>query len=354
MKNNRNGLKTVLRKNIIKEIENDEMRIIQRIIALCLLLSFVLGSCQRIKPKHQEDNALESLIHDSITGVYASDTVEIRELQPTDSVDGNPIYNDVVGSHIITTLKTDSDDIYISYNIKLLELHPDITKDLITYIHYELRHWCFIPGTDTIATYNVDTMKTQRGAILKEIGCNRKAFHKQLNEILEDGFLGYNITFEIYPVFLTPDFVTYYVYRYAYTGGAHGNYDWYYTTYNRTTGKTLAYEDIIKEDKDSRIHVLLARHLAAKFEYHSVKEYIDSLNAWKNRLANYWYYNMPSTQTIGITVRTFPTVTPGLINEGLIFTYPRYSIASGICGVPCVVLSYGEVEGSIKVNPKEY
>lgn len=134
-----------------------------------------------------------------------------------------------------------------------------------------------------------------------------------------------------------------------------GNYKkWYYTTYNRTTGKALTYEDIIKEDKDNRIHVLLARHLAAKFEFHSVTEYIDSLNAWKNSLSNYWCENKPSTQSIGITVWTFPTVIPGLINEGLIFTYPRYSIAPGICGVPYVVLSYGEVEGSLKVESKEY
>lgn len=199
---------------------------------LTLILNLMLlYSCQS-KSAH---STLTEFPTDSID-VYArllpnEDWISSRHTYGKDSIIGNTVHYRVA---------TDSSNVYMYFDVTLLELHPRITANLISFVHSELLNWWFIDESDTIPPFGIKELSdkglSQLDICKKILDWERKEFYKQLSGIYEDG-TGFNIAIEIYPVYLDSEYVTYKKASYYYTGGMHANYSVFLQTYDRTTGR---------------------------------------------------------------------------------------------------------------------
>lgn len=142
---------------------------------------------------------------------------------------------------------------------------------------------------------------------------------------------GFMMNYDIRPVCGTDKYVTYAVYIDSYTGGAHGNLSTYYETMSIPAGTPYNYDNIIK-NKAARTSVrqtLLQTIADSKGQ--TVDEYLTSVKDF--------------TGDDGITVENFPVYHVAILPEGLVFSYPKYSIAAGFEGCPTYVIPLDDVAG---------
>lgn len=133
----------------------------------------------------------------------------------------------IKGHEISYRVATDSSQVYMDFDITILEFHPRITENLFSFVHEELLDWGFINEVDSIIPMDVMEL-TDNGLsqyqIAKEIlDFECMAFNKNLESSLayEEGF---NVEFEICPVFLNNEYVTYKKYLSSCTGGMRKNW----------------------------------------------------------------------------------------------------------------------------------
>lgn len=305
------------------------------LISLILLCAFGCGS--NIKP-------------------FASDTMNIsQELHATDSINGIYYYGDVKGYKIQNRLNTDSANVYVDYDITILELNPNITTTLASFVHFNLLDYGFVNDSDTIPPFSMkefdpDYKRSQKENMEKMLGWSEECFKANADSIFEYS-TDYNIKFSIHPVWINENYVTYFVFEYHYTGGAHGNYETYLHTFDRKSGKTINLDDIVKPYKISKIRRLVAEHMASQNHFDNMKiptlqNYLDSLNSWKNTI--YSFGSSSPKDYCHITINDYPLNDPGLNNAGLVFTYSKYHLTPGCEGCPVVVLTYDEVRDCLK------
>ena len=321
-------------------------------VGLALLGLVCLWGCinnSSIKEKH--DNEIDSLINDSIHGIYASDTIDAyAELVPSDSANGIYYYHGVEGCKLKRRFATDSSKIYVDYRITILDVHADITKSLFYSTHDILLMWGVVAKGDSIAPFNDNEKMSYKDIFKTGLAWSEDCYRSNLNELYQDAedLFGYYIEISIYPVWLTNNIVTYCIKEESFTGGAHSNYDYYLKSFDRQTGRALCEEDIIKKEKTSKITALIVRHRAAFRDFATVNDYLDDLNEWKNGL-----FLVEHGVEKRYTPQTFPLGRVGLREEGLVVSYPRYSIAAGVEAVPTVVLAYEEIGDCLKISVKK-
>lgn len=282
---------------------------------------------------------------------YASDTIDVfASLLPERPVKcSKNKYGDVDGHNLNYTANTEQNRVYVDFKITLLELHPNITANLISFAHYNMLEQGFIDDSDTIPPFTFSELYSAE----KQYACFNNAldwltncFYQTVPSIMEYNG-GYNIGIKIQPVFLNDRFVTYHKYAYYYTGGAHGNYTSFLQTYDRESGKTINITDIIKPEAMSKVRRLVAEHMASKYaigtNVRTVEQYIDSLNGW---LYNIHSFNGAINNTL-ITLENYPINDPGIHPAGLVFTYEKYDLTPGVYGCPYILLTFDELNGCL-------
>lgn len=291
---------------------------------------------------------------------YPTDSIDVSApLKPNKEwYEGRHTYGDdsIVGNAMSYRMASDSSDIYVKLDITLLELHPKITSNLLSFSHNELLNWGFVPESDTIPPFNIKELAedgtSQQDIARKVFGWESKSFYKQLSDILPYG-TGYNIEIEIYPGYLDDDYVTYEKFSYYYTGGAHANYSSFLQTYNRHTGESVDLEDIVRPEKLGEFRKHVVSHMASKYpiysEVNSVESYLDSLNSWKG-LTDIGVVTglRKSTDLARITVENYPINDPGIHEAGLVITYEKYQLTPGISGCPVILLPFDEIRDCLK------
>jgi len=145
------------------------------------------------------------------------------------------------------------------------------------------------------------------------------------NDTLTPGFM---MNIDLRPVYGTDRYVTYSIYDDYYTGGAHGEIDSYFTTYNIADGRPYTFDTMFKADSHNAIRAKLV-DIIAKDKGLTVDEYLKSLNE----------FIMPATP---VTINNFPVYHVGITSMGVVFTYPKYSIAAGFEGCPSYVIPFDE------------
>lgn len=303
-------------------------------------------------------NCAQSGTDTSIVQIMPSDSIDVSaRLKPNeDYIVCRHTYgkDSIVGNQIIYRLATDSSSIFVDFDITTLELHPAITANLLSFIHSELLSWNFIDSCDTITPFDIKELTTngltQNEIVRKALDRESDLFYNELPTIIDYGPRGYEMSIEIYPIFLNEDYVTYRKYYYAYTGGAHGNYATYFQTFNRKTGKIVNLDDIIKPDKMDCLRQRVAYHMAANYPIYSpvtdLDSYIDSLNRWLG-LTDLGTASSVNTQE-PISLKNYPMNLPGVHGAGLLFYYERYALAPGVCGCPIVLVTYDEIRDCLK------
>lgn len=287
---------------------------------------------------------------------FPSDSIDVySRLKPNDEwYSGRHTYGEdsIIGNTIKYRLATDSIRIGVDIDITILELHPRITANLLSFVHGEFLEHGFINEGDTIVPFRIkdksDSGFTQSEITHMALDWEGERFYHELPQILEYGERGYNLTIEIYPVFLNENYVTYKKYTYYYTGGAHGNYSSFLQTYNRQTGESVDLDDILIPEKLDKVRERVAYHMAATYPIYStvnsIEAYLDSLNRWKGLtdLGVIMGVTKAKDREL-ITLKNYPLNDPGIHGAGLVFTYEKYHLTPGCDGCPTILLTFDEI-----------
>ena len=147
---------------------------------------------------------------------------------------------------------------------------------------------------------------------------------------------GYQMTAVIEPVYHAGELLTYSIYEDSYTGGAHGDVNSYFTSFNPNDGSEYSFETLVKSDRQKDIRKKLVEYIAAQKEM-TVNDYLKSVS-------DFMGMEKP------LTVETFPIYHTGITSDGLVFSYPKYSIAAGFEGCPTYAISLDDIKDDLTVN----
>ena len=269
----------------------------------------------------------------------------------------------ILGHTIEYRLTTDSNDIYINYDVTILELNPKITSNLLSFLHGITLDWGFINEKDSVTPWTLEELieegLSQQQLIKKILDWEGENFKRQIPEIYEWGGSGFNLDIDIYPVFLNEDYITYEKYAYYYTGGAHGNYTSYLQTYDLKTGEIIELEDMIEPSKIDKFRKKVIEHMASSYPIYedvgSVQQYLDTLNDWLGNVNLGVALGVTKKEDLNrITEQNYPLNDPGINETGLVMTYEKYQLTPGVNGVPVIVLTYDEIRDCLKAPFNQY
>lgn len=292
---------------------------------------------------------------------YSVDTALVfKPIHPNSPLTANDVLtygpDSITAISVNSLIPSDNPTVYISLDLTLLDLDPIIMSNLFDFVRNQSIVNGFVSIEDTISYPDIISLTSEKTSQkdIAELFCSweKEGFIDHIMQIKDNIVNGYNIGFEIYPVYLDKDYVTYRQYAYWYTGGANGNSVCSLVTFSRTTGERMTADDFILPDKIDDVRCLLAKHMAESYPIYSdittVEQYLDSLNAWLgNDNAENSRKTIPDTSSI-ITLSTFPMKNPGLDELGLVFIYDQYELAPGSDGCPVVVLTFDEMKGLLR------
>lgn len=255
----------------------------------------------------------------------------------------------ISGFDINLEIPSDTAEIYINFQqLTFVDANPSISENILDFISTQLRDFGFM--NDSVSGINlsfaelIKNGKSQQEVVGEYIKNIESEFLKQLPEIKQFE-VPYNIVFDIYPVYINRDYVTFLQSAYCYTGGAHGNTIKKLITYNLSTGTALTLFDIVKPEGLRQVREEVAAHMAFSYPIYdnitSVDQYIDSLNVWTGGIQE-------GDVSEKITYENFPLPNPALNETGLVFVYPMYELTPGSDGCPVVVIPFSELKGCLK------
>lgn len=261
----------------------------------------------------------------------------------------------VPGISLNYEMETENPEIYVNIeSFTILDINPAVTQSLLSFVKNELTEYGFIKPTKTLSApdsivLSEDSVFT-RNHILKEFDLLKSEFEKELPIIKEYGS-AFNVVFNVYPVYIDNNYVTYNQSAYCYTGGAHGNTTKSLVTYDIKSGKALTLYDIVKSDRINEVREEVAAHMAYSYPiYENIKtvdEYIDSLNVWLNTSPA----EEKDSDNPRITLANYPLPNPAINETGLVFIYETYQLTPGSDGTPVVVIPYIELKGCLVIHP---
>ncbi|MBD5231829.1 MAG: RsiV family protein [Muribaculaceae bacterium] len=324
---------------------------------LCFISALGLlavGACtdSGTKPGGAADNIVPS----------KSDSINIWKVKMPEGRVGNLfVFDGVEGWCFSRRFESDSLGIYVDYNVTLLDLDVNIAHELFSLTRADLMKWDFISRTDSSAFNNnrhFDSSFYRDVEVMNIlIDDAQKAFNSNLQHIYSLGptvgnRMEYNARFDIYPIWVKDDYVTYAMRGSSFIGGGHDQTDNQLITFNCYTGKPVSFQDAFKADAYKKVSELVARHLAGQNIFDNMKtptlqSYLDSLNNWRRCLpAGEGGPDVCSTRDIKAT--DFPLMEPAFTPYGVVMVYPKYTVAPGFAGTPQVVLTYKELNGMLK------
>lgn len=147
----------------------------------------------------------------------------------------------------------------------------------------------------------------------------------------------YNIVINMQPAYATDSYMTYATYVGSYTGGANGYYEYYYSTFDPVTADVFDFAQIVKPEKQADIRKALVETIAESQSL-STDDYLRQLNEF-----------LMTDESSRITTENFPIYNVGVTADGLVFSYPKYSIAPGSDGAQSYVLPEGVTDGALAI-----
>lgn len=274
------------------------------------------------------------------------------EAQDEDSPIG-PVFgeNSIPGFIFDTDFTTENPDIFVFFqNFTVLDINPAITQTLFEFINNQLTESGFIEPSESFSENEflnlIESGTPFAQSSAKVLDSLKSEFEARYDTLASYGS-PFNIYFQVYPVFLDDNYVTYREYCYSYTGGAHGITASFLKTYDLKTGKELTLADIVKPEGMKEVHEEVAARMAYSYPIYenitTVDQYIDSLNVWLGDFNG----DDESQQDNHITLENYPLPDPGITKEGLAFIYQMYSMAPGSDGCPLVVVPYKDIKGCV-------
>lgn len=146
------------------------------------------------------------------------------------------------------------------------------------------------------------------------------------DDVLNSVTKAFNVTVAAEPVAAADAYTTYKVYTNVFTGGAHPVYNVYYMTIG-TDGTVYDFDSLITNN-EYRVAVkeALVKTIAQSNDL-DVEKYLAQLNEF-----------LSTSKEDAIGVENFPVYNVGLTEQGLVFSYPQYSIGPASDGVQLYAL----------------
>ena len=307
-------------------------------ISFCFLISFIFFSCQQNRQVIPYDENADEIY---------------KPLAPNDSPDSMGLTfgkENIPGFIFDYEMSTDNQEIFVFFqNLTVLDINPAVTQDIFEFIQKQLCEYGFINDSVSLQPDEfknlVSSGMTYAEASAKILDIQKQEFEAQFS-ILATYNSPFNIYFNIYPVYIDNNFVTYWESAYSYTGGAHGVTNSYMKTYDLLSGKFLNIEDIVKPERLSEVREEVVAHMAYSYPIYenisTVEQYIDSLNVWLEHFS-------PEDAKDEITIKNFPLADPAITKDGLVFMYQMYELTPGSDGCPLVFIPYKDIKGCLKV-----
>lgn len=279
-----------------------------------------------------------------------------KPLEPNDEIPNDTTYGaeKIPGTTIEMDLKTENEDVYIFFeNLTVLDINASITQNLFDFIGEQLIEYGFVDQSFSLPQNEVLNLVTSgnsfRQAADKIIEIQRQAFDAQLDTISTYDS-PFNISFNIYPVYLDNSYITYRLSSYAYTGGAHGITINHLRSYNLINGKMLTLNDIVKPEYLKEIRRDVIAQMAYSYPIYenitTVPQYLDSLNIFLGG----FHDEADAPQDSVITEDNYPLPDPGITDNGLVFVYQMYELTPASDGCPVVLIPYDDIKGCLKDN----
>lgn len=207
-----------------------------------------------------------------------------------------------------------SDDVFLSVNAELLRDDSESYGNLAALIDSVYSY-----ATDQKVVYGKISDVGTFAAAIDSMGRN---FMDSIVPTTDDSILkAFNVTVDIRPVYKTDKYVTYKVFTNFFTGGAHPVYDCYFTTVGYADNSTLDFDSIVKKEYQPEMRRAIVETIA-RSEGLTVDEYLANLNDFLNNDAGN-----------KVTIENFPVYNVGIDGQGVVFSYPMYSIAPASSGV---------------------
>lgn len=204
-----------------------------------------------------------------------------------------------------------SNDCFLSVSLTVPHASSQITAAMTALVDSN-----FVYFTDTPAPQHpAATTPASLGKALTGIG---KTFTSQvIPEASRSGSPYFNITLAAAPVYADGRYMTYQIFAYAYTGGAHGQTVYNYSTYDTASGIKLSLNDIVPAAQLPAIRRQIVDALAERYNM-TPAEYL-------THVSEYLY---PDDAT-PLTPDTFPIdlCDVALVAQGYVFSFPEITIA---------------------------
>ena len=156
------------------------------------------------------------------------------------------------------------------------------------------------------------------------------------NFMADSVIYGYQMTAVVEPVYQANNLLTFSIYEDSYTGGAHGDVNSYFVSYDPENGAEYTFDTLVKKTSQNDIRKKLVEYIAAQKEM-TVSDYLASVSEFMGT-------EKP------LTVETFPIYHVGITLDGLVFSYPKYSIAAGFEGCPTYAISLDDIKEDLAMS----
>lgn len=286
-----------------------------------ILLSAIVCSCNN--PESFENES--AIIYEIFEGI-----------KPNDSFCASKHFygkNNIEGNSIIYRLSTSNTDVYVDFNITLLELHPCITVNLLSFID---KHMSIAKSDTVVPCLLRELAKTeypQHEIARKVLDRESDLFYDVADYLLSQNDNTYYFEFDMQPVFMNDDYVTY-----KFVMFTHTLYDvCEFRTFNINTGEQLSIEDIVVNEVNDILRQKVVEYFSDYYGI-TVSKFFDTINSGLD------IYNM----------KNFPISTPSLHESGLVFTYECGRFTPGTRGPITILLAYDDIRDCLKYPFKDY
>ncbi|MCH5240353.1 MAG: hypothetical protein J1F38_09020 [Muribaculaceae bacterium] len=288
---------------------------------------------------------------------YEVDSDEIyKPLKPNEEDNPYPTYgiDNIPGVTFDYEMTTPDNEVYIFFdNLTLLDVNPAITQFLFNFISYHLKEYGFINPSDNSALPGVAELIHQGLAFDKAAASLLETIQKEFEQET-DTILSYktpfNAHFQIYPLFLTSDLVSYRLSAYFFTGGAHGMSVSNIFSFNLRDGHMYSFDEIIRPEDRKFVRQEIAARMAYAYPIYeninTVDQYIDSLNVWLDHFD-------PDERQVKITEDNFPVSDVALLKTGIVSIYQMYELTPGSDGCPLIFIPYDDIKGCLSLEISE-
>lgn len=168
---------------------------------------------------------------------------------------------------------------------------------------------------------------------------------RAIGSVLETAFMGeypereseftYSYSRSLLAYVMTQDYVTYHDFFYVFRGGAHGMYGNRFVSFDLKNNTPVSYEGLFKQGVEDEVRELIYETLASDDDF-MTSHHLTSLSQLKTYFSDYL-----DGEPISISE-------PGLLPEGVIFSYQPYEIAPYSDGNLFAVIPYRKLSDLLK------